>query len=212
MICVSLGNISYDEALKVIKSAEMIEIRADLPGMDQTLLEKLLSFPVKKIFTCRPGTFSEVKRIELFRQAVEKNVDYVDIEYENDDEVVGQILRMTSDTSTEVILSYHNFDITPDAIELKKILMRGYKRGATLVKIATMINSKEDILNLFSLHGIEGRKVLLGMGEKGIITRVAAVLLGSEFTFVSPDCDTKTAPGQISKEEMEIIFRIMNIK
>ncbi len=212
MICVSLGNINHEEALKASKSAEMIEIRADLPGMDQLLLEKLLSFHVKKIFTCRPGTFSEEKRIELFRQAVQKNVDYIDIEYENNDEVIGKLLRITSDTSTEVILSYHNYNNTPGYDELKSILLKGYQRGAALVKIATMINSKEDILNLFSLYGIEGRKVLLGMGEKGVITRVAAISLGSEFTFVSPDHETKTAPGQISKEEMETIFGIMNIK
>ncbi len=46
--------------------------------------------------------------------------------------------------------------------------------------------------------------VIIGMGEKGVITRVAAPMLGAEFTFASAETGKETAPGQISKERLSV--------
>jgi 3-dehydroquinate dehydratase len=49
--------------------------------------------------------------------------------------------------------------------------------------------------------------VPIGMGEQGVITRIAAPLLGAEFTFAAPEGKPGTAPGQISKEKLHSILR-----
>ncbi len=49
--------------------------------------------------------------------------------------------------------------------------------------------------------------VIIGMGEKGVISRIAAPMLGAEFTFAAPEAGKETAPGQISKDKLLSIIR-----
>ena len=49
--------------------------------------------------------------------------------------------------------------------------------------------------------------VIIGMGEQGVISRVAAPLLGAEFTFAAAETGQETAPGQISKDKLLSIIR-----
>ncbi len=208
MICVSLGNINTRKALEIAGNAEMIEIRADL--LDEGLIETLLDMKVKKIFTCRPGKFTEKKREALFILALQKNVNYIDIEFESEIAFSSKVSRWVKDSEADLIISYHNFDHTPSLKDLENIYDQCFEKGADLAKLATMIHSKDDILNLFSLYNKEKRKVLIGMGQEGMITRVAALTLGSEFTFVAPHSGGGTAPGQITDKEMKTILRILN--
>ena len=47
------------------------------------------------------------------------------------------------------------------------------------------------------------------MGNKGRITRVAAPLLGSPFTFASLSKGKETAEGQIEKDTLEQMMRLL---
>jgi 3-dehydroquinate dehydratase len=49
--------------------------------------------------------------------------------------------------------------------------------------------------------------VIIGMGKLGVVTRIAAPLLGAEFTFAAPETGKETAPGQISKDKLLSIIR-----
>jgi 3-dehydroquinate dehydratase len=49
------------------------------------------------------------------------------------------------------------------------------------------------------------------MGEAGMLTRVAAVPMGAEFTFAAPDTGNATAPGQLKVSELKDIFNILKI-
>lgn len=188
---------------------DMIEIRADLmPFSDEQLIE-LLNLSEKSIFTCRPNVCSEARRMELFSLAVKNGASFIDLEIESDPELIKEIHKLLADTPTELILSYHNFEKTPPLNELKEIMTSCYSAGAALAKMATMILDEQDLQTIFSLYAEPGRKVLIGMGEKGIITRVAATFFGAEFSFASPENDDKTAPGQLSLNEMKDIFKIL---
>lgn len=48
------------------------------------------------------------------------------------------------------------------------------------------------------------------MGAKGRVTRVAAPLLGSPFTFASLSDEKKTAEGQIEKDKLEQILKVLH--
>jgi len=52
--------------------------------------------------------------------------------------------------------------------------------------------------------------VVIGMGEKGRITRVMAPFLGAEFTFASPESGGETAPGQLSVNQLNELFNVIN--
>ena len=67
--------------------------------------------------------------------------------------------------------------------------------------------SPADAARLLSLYTITGRKVVIGMGKAGKITRVAAPFLAGEFTFASSVEGEATAEGQLSYKEMKKIIK-----
>jgi 3-dehydroquinate dehydratase-1 len=85
-----------------------------------------------------------------------------------------------------------------------------YERGGAVAKIATRVQGRQDLLNLLSLYEMPGRKVVLGMGTLGRITRVVGPYLGAEFTFASPGTSDETAPGQLSAEQLIAIYKVIN--
>jgi 3-dehydroquinate dehydratase type I len=209
MICVSLGNISFEEASKIAAGEDMVELRADLLAYSKEQFEELLKISKKSIFTCRPGVYSENKRKELFALAIQNSATFIDLEIESGSEFLAEIKGLLETSTTELILSYHNFENTPSFSELNKILISCYYSGADLAKIATTIQQEQDLLSIFSLYAEPGRKVLIGMGEKGVISRIAATFLGAEFSFAAPGNLEITAPGQLSVGEMKEILNIL---
>ena len=211
MICVSLGIIDFPEALKLAEKSAMVEFRGDLLDWTREEYAMILGLPKKSLFTFRPSeTKSDDERLDIYRFAIENRVDFVDVEMEASPEFMNTIRQYLKNSKTELIISYHDFDGTPSVAELKVIMDQCATLGADVIKIATMVNEYSDAAGLLSLYREPGRKVILGMGEKGKIVRVASVLLGAEFTFAAPERGVVTAPGQMSIWEMEQIFNIIN--
>ena len=212
MICVSLGNIDFNRAMEIATESEMVEIRADLLNFSDTEYRELINRSEKVVFTCRKDDNKSVDRKSLFSLALELNVDYIDLETESVEELLDWLKLELEGRPTQLILSYHNFELTPNSEELLRILKQFFKLGADVAKIACMANSDEDVVNLIKMYRKQGRKIVLGMGEKGLLTRVAAPVLGAEFTFASADKESATAPGQLSVKEMKDLFEIMKIR
>ncbi len=208
MICTSISDSSQlDTVLK--GGAELIELRLDLIGQQPSELYSKIPSGVKSIATCREGVYGEKERLELLKDSIELGASYVDIELETTDVFARELMASAEKTGCELIFSHHDFEGTPSLEELRSKLEACYSRGGALAKIATLVQSKEDVLKLFSLYSHPGRKVVLGMGPQGRITRLAAPILGSEFTFASPFEGGETAPGQMSAEQLKAIYKIL---
>ena len=210
MICVSLGIIDFDDAIKLASKVQMMEFRADLLNWSQGEYNKIFGLVPNNLFTFRPGKRSDDERLELYRFAIEESVDYIDVEMEATPEFISEIRKMIRISNTELILSYHNFDKTPDFTELADIIENCYNNGADLAKIACMVNEYSEAADLLSLYKLPGRKVVIGMGQKGKIVRLASIFLGAEFTYAAPEKGLVTAPGQMTWSEMEDIKKILN--
>ena len=102
-------------------------------------------------------------------------------------------------------------DIVEEALlsELERMMTKCFELGADIAKIACMVQSEEDNANLLALYSGNGRKVIIGMGNLGKITRLAALKLGAEFTFVSSDEEHSTAPGQMTYNEFTALNKIL---
>lgn len=212
MICVSIGELPFERAMEIARASEMIEIRQDLAGYSISEMVSLVQAAPKAVFTCRPtDDGNEEDRLLLYGMAIDAGAAYIDLELEADDFFLGEIKRILKSTQTNLILSWHNYNETPSAATLTEILENCYSRGAAVAKIASFVNSPGDVNALLSLYNQKGRKVVLGMGEGGILTRVAAVPLGAEFTFASPGKENKTAPGQLTEAELREIYQILKI-
>ena len=190
----------------------MVELRADLLNFTTEQYKSLFGLKSKIVFTCRPQGIDPEYRKSLFHLAAENKVDYIDLEIESYEPDMEWLSGLCRKNKTDLILSYHNYIETPGIDELTAILKKFYKLGADVAKIATLVKNDEDLLNLLLLYRKQGRKVVLGMGEKGILTRVAALILGAEFSFAAPGKERGTAPGQLTVSDMNELVKIMQIQ
>jgi len=207
MICVSIGEGSPAEAKKVLRDTGFIELRADL--LDWTLSEykDVISSGNKSIFTFRPGALSDQERIRSFEAAASAGAAYLDVEIESGSAFLEEIRKIVNASRAELIISYHNYELTPSQETLETVLSDCYLSGADVAKIACRVYSPADSARLLSLYSVPGRKVVIGMGNAGKITRIAGSFLGAEFTFASPGNGGSTAEGQLSFKEMKDIIK-----
>jgi len=208
-ICVSLGGMPFTSCLQLASSWPLIEVRLDLLRLDPEKIEILAMQCRQWIATCRPGNLSDHERTVLLAAAIRSGTTYVDIEYEAGQDYRQTLVDLAREHQCKVIISYHNFETTPDAGTLDRIIRHSVVMGADCVKIAVTVNSLADCSRVMALYERHDHIIAFAMGDAGKITRIAAPFLGAEFTFASVDEAHQTAPGQLTASQMEVIFRIL---
>ncbi|TWU58657.1 Shikimate dehydrogenase [Rubripirellula tenax] len=214
MICVTLGRARHTRMIAehqflVEQGAELVELRLDYIGRAVSLKRLIDARPGPVVVTVRRrgdgGRWmkTEAERMTLLRSAIATGVEYVDIEAD----VAAQIPRYGT---TKRIISYHDFQETPDNLEDLHAAMA--EEDADIVKIATMANSFSDNLRMMKLVK-EAKVPTIGicMGETGMITRIMADRLGSPFTYATFSKDKKMAPGLLEWKEMKSLYRYNEI-
>lgn len=121
-----------------------------------------------------------------------------------------EFLRQNKD-KIKLILSYHNYKETPKLDYLLNLISKMEKYNPDIFKIATMCNKETDALNLLNLllklKEQRLKYVVLGMGEKGLITRIFGPIWESELIFAPQNLKDKSALGQLTKKQLELILR-----
>lgn len=206
MLCRSVAQSGFDNIKKAIAGAQMAEIRIEKSGLSVDEVKTLFALQANLVATCRPVGITKQQRKELLMAAIEGGAQWIDLEIESDFDYCSSLLAFAREKGCKVIISYHNYDYTPDSFLLCKVVNEARKKQADLVKIATQVNTRADNARLFCLYN-QGIPVLaIGMGPLGKITRIAALELGAPFTFVSMDAQNETAPGQLHEEQMRLIL------
>ena len=208
MICVSISDPLQLPGV-VEAGAGLVELRLDLMGRLPAGFYENLPAGLKYVATCRPESHSWQERIRMLTEAIEAGAAYVDLEEDSPDTFLQPLKDLAAGSGCEVIISHHDFNGTPGDRELEDLLDSCFEKGADVAKIATKVENREEALRLLSLYRLPGRKVILGMGDEGRITRVAAPLLGGEFTFAAPGRGGQTAPGQLDFEKLQTIYRLL---
>lgn len=209
MICVSLAHKAGLDAA-IASGAGMIELRLDLIREHPSKLLPLIPKKMETIITCRGGVFSESEGMELLKSGILLGASYVDLEIETPLAKMELLQSVAREAGCRVILSYHDFERTADREDLESLMIACYEKGADIAKIATLVNAPEDIMNLLSLYELPGKKVILGMGSMGRITRVMGPYLGASFTFASLEGTGETAPGQLTVKQLNEIYKVID--
>jgi 3-dehydroquinate dehydratase-1 len=141
----------------------------------------------------------EEERLRLF-EAILPRVDAVDIEA-NAVEIAERVADAALEAGKLLIVSYHHFEHTPGLMALEEIDARARRLGAHVVKVAVWCNSQADLRNLasFTIQKQPLGIITIGMGELGVVSRIAFPALGSLVTYACHG--TPTAPGQLTWEE-----------
>ena len=205
---------------EIAGKADLAEIWLDqIQDLDLSDLFKNKPLPVVCVCkkTIEKGKFKGTYRqaFELLLEAAKAGADYIDVPYQchsglDPESRVDSRLR---GNDVRVIGSYHNFKKTPSLSQLMKKAILMHKRGVDVVKIATQANSFSDALQLILLanklqeKGI--RHIIIGMGKKGILTRILTPTLGGEMMFGTLNNRKASAPGQLPVKELKKIWSII---
>ena len=202
---------TYDEIDRhIIAGMSVAEIRIDMfQNQDinhiQNEIRKFADVPILATIrkTVDGGLWNgpEKERIELFKSII-PHVGAVDVEL-SEPESLSELKEAVSDHQCNLIASYHNFDQTPYDETVYGLINQAKDVNANAVKLACMINNEKDCSRLAALFEIEVDipKIIIGMGPKGMSTRIKFPALGSLVTY-SPSDKIIPAYGQISFSEM----------
>lgn len=206
MICVSIADVTADQACSIISEHEISEVRLDRLKFSDSDLERLFTSG-KTVATFRPVEgMDNGKRINILKAAIKYGASYIDIEVENNDSYKNELKEAAAISGCKTIVSYHDYEKTPVMRELEQLITWCFEDGADLAKIACQANSMSDAARLLSLYSLGKPVISIGMGKEGKITRIAAPLLGAPFTYASLDAARETAPGQIDSATLKKII------
>ncbi|MFA6402409.1 MAG: type I 3-dehydroquinate dehydratase [Salinivirgaceae bacterium] len=209
MLCRAIAEKGLENIKGLIKDAEMAEIRLEKTLLTVSETKELFAAHTNLIATCRPDGLNDFQRKEILMAAIDGGAQWIDLEIESESDFCSELVSYAKKNGCKVIISYHNYDLTPDSMALAKIIAEALEKQADLVKIATQVNSISDNARLLSLYGQETLMLAIGMGELGKITRLAALKLGAPFTFVSWENGKETAPGQIQENDMKYLLKYL---
>jgi 3-dehydroquinate dehydratase-1 len=208
-ICLSIGNIDYSETIKQLKKVAMAEIRMDLLKFTDEQFALVFNSHPNLIATYRISGENNEEMVRKINLALENGCKYVDIDISTPIEFIELIKKKTAELNRQLILSYHNFEKTPNTLELEKMVESMFQWGAYLAKIACMANTEDDCDRVLSLYSKYKNLIAFSMGKIGKRTRISALNLGAPFTYASIE-GKETAPGQMNYDEMEALLKLKN--
>jgi 3-dehydroquinate dehydratase/shikimate dehydrogenase len=171
---------------------------------------------VTTIATCRrvasDGKFrgSIASELDVLGKASAAGCQLVDVELESAVRCTALQLQKVR-SKAALILSHHDFRGTKN---LDKTLEKMVSIPADFYKIvptATTLSDNVAIMKFLEENSDKHSLIGLCMGEQGIISRVLGVRAGSVFTFAAVSPDEKTAPGQVTAQELRSTYRIEQI-
>jgi 3-dehydroquinate dehydratase I len=213
-----VGVVSHVETLERLaqskeRDCDIVEVRLDIMGAEtprwlehaQSVEARGLPVVVTIRLTEEGGKWNQgdEARLPLFEHAL-RHLAAADVELRSS--LVEKVSALAHEHQRALIVSHHDFEKTPSLDELKDIMTRAGKYG-TVVKIATLTKSEQDIATLRSLfhEDCPAPLCLIGMGPLGAQTRVEFPKLGSCLTYGY--LDTPVVSGQISAPELTRLLR-----
>lgn len=169
---------SFEKLKKITELPILLTIRSTKEGGQSDLPDKARA---ALYGTLMP--FADLVDIELSSSGIRKNV-----------------VDFAKRARKRVIVSHHDFEYTPGDKKLRKIIESARDAGGDIVKIASLVNTRDDLRRLAGLLCSEEGLIVIGMGPLGKPSRVFFPMLGSLITYGSTT--KSTAPGQMSLKEM----------
>ncbi len=184
------------------------------------LREIMQNIPILVTFrTIQEGGECEISQADYFslnkKIAQSHNADLVDIEMSTAGEQAEQFVKeLHENTNIKVIMSSHNFSMTPSKDTIIEKLCKMQEVDADICKIAVMPKNTYDVLTLLTATAQMSERyadrpiVTMSMSSKGVISRIAGETFGSAMTFGA--ARKASAPGQLEVEDLDRILHILH--
>ncbi|WP_333609968.1 type I 3-dehydroquinate dehydratase [Pantoea piersonii] len=226
-IIVSTTGNDAESALKLARQAaqtpqvQVVELRVDkldfathvdkVTQLGQAMRRELKGKPL--LLTLRTkeegGSLSpdDASYIALYQQWLEAGfADLIDIEMRIGAQAVDQLVKQAHQHHVAVILSYHDFQATPDNADMLRRLTWQAAHGADILKIAVMPKTPQDVSRLtdvtWQMRQRSDKPLLtMSMGGLGAVTRMSGEVFGSNLTFGT--LGEASAPGQLDVQALD---------
>ena len=144
----------------------------------------------------------------LRRACLDAGFPLIDIELDEPD--LHAKIDTVQAAGARVVLSHHDLG---DGAGLDAALDRALATRADIIKIIATGHGVRDILRLRSFYARAAGRPLVhfAMGAEYAATRVLCLVAGAPFTFITPRADAAVAPGQLTLEAMDAVFRPTDI-
>jgi 3-dehydroquinate dehydratase/shikimate dehydrogenase len=220
-ICIALGlpdaDRLLDQARREIAAGEtFLEFRLDYLKQPETgivvIATILRELPEAMILaTCRRhqnhGQFngSLDEEFRILNGAVQQGAQAVDVEIESAEASPGLTAALRE--QAQVVISYHNFENTP---QLDPILNRLKRIPADAYKLVTTARKPSDTGRVLAAGRSGGRTpmIVLAMGELGFPSRVLSPAFNGIFTYAAPIATEGTAAGQVCAKQLRHLYRV----
>jgi len=221
-VCVAIAGTDANEMLEkaeaLARDNPFVELRLDYLSKPGLALPKIREFAeshphVAVIATCRRvpsgGKFrgSIPSQLEFLGKAADAGCQLVDVELQTAIRLKPAQLEKLRGKAA-VVLSFHDFRGTQKLDETLKKLTAFPADFYKVVSTATSLSDNVTMMKFLERHQDSHALVGLCMGEQGIISRVLGARAGSAFTFGALRSDEKTAPGQVTAQELRTTYRI----
>jgi 3-dehydroquinate dehydratase/shikimate dehydrogenase len=210
------------------QGAEMLELRLDyMDGLDVekasaavVQAKSIAGKSVRVIATARDVRQGGAKdyplslRVDVLAAVLKAGADFIDYEYENCVSPYRDRIQKAVSASLKgrLIVSAHNFAGRFDNLAM---LYRHIATAfpAAVPKLVYKANHINDCFEAFDLlRRTGGDRIILCMGEAGVISRILAKKVGSFVTFAALNEDSATAPGQLTLKHFRELYRYQSIK
>ena len=223
-VCVSVPPKTVEEAFDLIEEAEaqhadLIEVRLDSLKNHDRIAEIPRCSKTPLIATNKSteyhGKFSgsEDERQKILVEAARNGFEYVDVDLFIPN--IRGLIDNLREAGAKPIVSFHDFDRTPELSRLNLVLEEEIALGAEVCKIVTTAKQVEDnltTLNFVSEASKKAKIVCFAMGELGKPSRLLSPVFGAFFTFASIDEKRKTAKGQLTIQEMMRAYEVLGLR
>ncbi len=192
----------------------IVELRLDLipGGLDsyRSIIEEASSTGARVVVTLRSreegGAYSggPGDKTRILLDSLDHGAWMIDVEYRFP--MVDEVL---ASAPGRVITSAH-YNFTPDPGLLYALAGEMIRDGATIAKIATLVQDPRENWRLIGVNARwPGRSIAIGMGHRGMVSRLLAPLAGAPFTYAT--LDAPAAPGQPRVWEVIDAWRLLGI-
>jgi len=200
---------------------DFFEAIGDIPAVIETALAiRKAAGGVPVLLTRRnvteggqPLQIDEPAVVAMYTAACQaKCVELIDYELSNAPADLKALRAVSKANGIGMIMSYHNFQMTPDAATLDSKFAAAKQFDADVGKVAVMPTNEIDVLELLAAtsrarESLDIPLISMSMGGVGSLSRIMGWVYGSAATFAVGK--SSSAPGQIAIEDLRTTLAIV---
>jgi 3-dehydroquinate dehydratase/shikimate dehydrogenase len=224
-VCVAVTGADASEMMEkaeaLVRDNPFLEFRLDYLPKPGLAIPKIKAFMESHpgtvaIATCRRtlagGRFrgSMASELDILAKASAAGCQLLDVELETAIKTKpAQVQKLRGRSA--LILSFHDFRGTKKLDETLQKMLAVQADFYKIVSTATTLADNVTMIKFLAKESDKHSLIGICMGEQGIISRVLGVRAGSVFTFAALSPDDKTAPGQVTAQELRNVYRIEQV-